>query len=148
MARAGVKSYFDTSGNLVFTNATGTAIVTLNQDGTVTFTGVPTLPTPAVTGDLTVTTGNVVLATAGKGLTVKEGTNARMGTLTLNGTTEVTVTTSAVTATSRIFLSANTVGGTPLGVAYVSARSAGVSFGVKGAATDTSIVAWMIVEPS
>jgi hypothetical protein len=71
-----------------------------------------------------------------------------MGRLTLNGATEVTVNTTAVTANSNIFLTGNVVGGTPLGVAYVSSRVAGTSFGVKGAATDTSVVAWLIVEPS
>lgn len=107
-----------------------------------------TLTSPVVTGDVTVTSGNVLINTAGKGLRVKEGSNATMGTLTLNGTSEVTVSTTAVTANSRIFLTSNTVGGTPLGVAYVSSRVANTSFGVKGAATDTSVVAWMIVEPA
>lgn len=82
------------------------------------------------------------------GLFVTEGSNATMGTGTLNGTTEVTISTTKVTASSRIFLSTNTPGGVPLGVLYVSSRSVGVSFGVKGAATDTSTFAWMIVEPA
>jgi hypothetical protein len=71
-----------------------------------------------------------------------------MGRIALNGATEVTVSTTAVTANSNIFITANVVGGTPLGVAYVSSRSAGVSFGIKGAATDTSTVAWLLVEPA
>ena len=88
------------------------------------------------------------LQTSGGALSVAEGSNATMGTLVLNGTTEVTVSTTKVTANSRIFLTTQVPGGTPLGVSYVSSRSAGVSFGVKGAATDTSTVAWLIVEPS
>jgi len=95
------------------------------------------------------TTGDVIMSAAGKGLRIKEGgAAAKMGTLTLNGTTEVTVATTAVTANSRIFLSVQEPGGTPAGACYVSSRVAGTSFGVKGVALDTSIVAWLIVEPS
>jgi hypothetical protein len=102
---------------------------------------------PSFSGDATVA-GNVILSAVGKGLKVKEGTNACMGTGTLNGATEVTIATTKVTATSRIFLSIQTPHGTPAGAIYVSSRSAGVSFGVKGVASDTSDFAWMIVEPS
>lgn len=92
--------------------------------------------------------GNVIGGTVGKGLYIKEGTNAKMGTKALNGTTEVTVSTTAVTANSRIFVTINTVGGTPA-AAYVSSRSAGTSFGLKSTgAADTSTVAWILVEPS
>jgi hypothetical protein len=91
---------------------------------------------------------DIVANLAGKGFKVKEGTNAKMGTLTLNGATEVTVNTTAVSATSRIFLTVQAPGGTPAGVAYVSSRVAGTSFGVKGIALDTSTVAWLIVEPA
>jgi hypothetical protein len=41
-----------------------------------------------------------------------------------------------------------TPGGTPSGIAYVSGRTAGKSFSVKGAANDKSVVAWLIVEPA
>jgi hypothetical protein len=91
---------------------------------------------------------DLVAGLAGKGLRVKEGTNAKMGTLTLNGATAVPVPTTAVTATSRIFLTIQAPGGTPAGIAYVSARTAGTSFSVKGVAGDTSTVAWLIVEPA
>lgn len=95
-----------------------------------------------------VSTGSLAVTTAGQGLQVKEGSNAKMGTATLNGTTEVTVATTAVTATSRILLTINAPGGTPAS-AYVSSRVAGTSFGVKSTnAADTSTVAWMIVEPA
>lgn len=91
---------------------------------------------------------DLVAGLAGRGLKVKEGTNAKMGTLTLNGATAVTVATTAATATSRIFLTVQAPGGTPAGVAYVSGRTAGASFSVKGVAGDTSTVAWLIVEPA
>ena len=99
------------------------------------------------TGDVTVTSGNVVVNTAGKGLRIKEGSNATSGTLTLTGATPVVVATTAVTANSRIFLSTNTVGGTPA-FCWVSARTAATSFSVTGVALDTSVVAWLIIEPA
>jgi hypothetical protein len=83
-----------------------------------------------LTGDLTVTSGDLVAATAGKGLKIKEGSNARMGTLTLTGVTPVVVATTAVTATSRIFLTTQDPnGGTPA-FCYVSTRTAATSFSV------------------
>lgn len=107
-----------------------------------------TVTTIAGTGDLTVTSGDLIANTAGKGLKVKEGSNARMGTLTLTGATPVVTATTAVTATSRIFLTTQSAnGGTPT-FCYVSTRAAGTSFTVQGVALDTSIVAWLIVEPA
>jgi hypothetical protein len=94
---------------------------------------------------------DIVIAKAGKGLRIKEDATVagnKMGTLTLNGTTAVTVATTAVTANSRIFLTVQAPGGTPGGIAYVSGRTAGTSFTVKGAAGDLSTVAWLIVEPA
>lgn len=91
-------------------------------------------------------TGNVTITSPGSGIFIKEGANALMGTLTLNGATEVTVNTTAVSATSRIFLTVQVPGGTPAGVAYVSSRVNGTSFGVKGIALDTSTVAWLIIQ--
>ena len=106
----------------------------------------------ATSGALTVTgaaafSGAVQVATAGQTIGIKEGTNACMGTAVLNGTTEVVVATTAVQTNSRIYLTANTPGGVPTGSAYVSSRSAGVQFGIKGLAGDTSTVAWLILAP-
>ena len=72
------------------------------------------------------------ISTAGTGLSVKEGVNAKMGTATLNGVTEVTIPTSAVGASSRVFLSIESPAGTIGGLAYVSSRIPGTSFGIKG----------------
>jgi hypothetical protein len=105
------------------------------------------LATLDANGDLSVPAGNVNIP-LGKGLKVKTGTNATMGRGTFNGATEVTIATTAVTANSNIFVFAQVPHGTPSGVGYVSSRSAGVSFGVKSAASDTSDFAWMIVEPA
>ncbi len=93
------------------------------------------------------TDDNLILTTAGRSLRIKEGTNACMGRATLVGGT-VVVNTTAVSAASEIFLTCQTPGGTP-GFLRVSARAAGTSFTIlSSSGTDTSVVAWMIVEPS
>lgn len=83
---------------------------------------------------------------AGGGLSIAEGANARMGTATLVAGT-VTVANTSVTATTRIFLTSNTDGGT-VGFLRVSARTAGTNFTITSSSgTDTSTVAWLLVEP-
>lgn len=83
----------------------------------------------------------------GQGLYIKEGTNATMGTATLVGGT-VTVSNTKVTASSRIFLTIQSLGTvtSPKAIA-VTARIAGTSFTITSAdGTDTSVVAWQIIE--
>jgi len=81
------------------------------------------------------------------GLRPREGgANARMGLATLVAGT-VVVNTSAVAANSRIFLTTTVPNGT-VGFLRVSARVAGVSFTIlSSSGTDTSQVAWLLVEP-
>lgn len=82
----------------------------------------------------------------GSRLRVKEGTGGRMGAVTLVAG-QATVSTSAVNSNSRIFLTPQQDGGTP-GAVRVSSRVAGSSFVISSAsATDTSVVAWLIVDP-
>lgn len=89
--------------------------------------------------------GNIEIATAGKSIGIKEGANAKMGIATLVGGT-VTVNTTAVAANSRIFLATNVVGGTA-GHVSISARVAGTSFTITSTSgTDTSQIAWWIVD--
>lgn len=89
----------------------------------------------------------LALARVGDGFKVKEGSNATMGLATLVAGA-VTVATTKVTATSRIFLMGNSDGGTP-GWHRISARVAATSFTITSSSgTDTSTVAWLIVEPS
>jgi hypothetical protein len=91
--------------------------------------------------------GSLDLLTAGAGLKIREGVNAKMGTATLAAGT-VVVNTTAVAANSRVFLCSNADGGTP-GFVRVSARSAGTSFTITSSSgTDTSTVAWIIFDPS
>jgi hypothetical protein len=108
-----------------------------NFNGTGTFT---------TTG--TVTTGDVKLNTAGNGLYIKEGSNATLGVATL-ATGTATVSTTKVTANSRIFLTVQSLGTVtaPKAIA-VTARTATTSFVITSEdATDTSVVAWQIIEP-
>lgn len=100
-------------------------------------------------GDVNVVTGNLSISTAGKGLKVKEGTNARMGVATLVAGT-VTVNTTAVSATSRIFLTGQNTAGVALhGELTVSARVAGTSFTILSVnGGDVRQVAWLIVDPA
>jgi len=86
------------------------------------------------------------VATAGYGLQVKEGTNAKQGAATLVAGTK-TVANTSVTANSRIFLTNNASSGTP-GFLYISARVAGTSFTITSSSnTDTSTIAYEIFEP-
>lgn len=92
---------------------------------------------------------NIKCTVAGGGLYVKEGSNATMGTATLSGGT-ATVSTTKVTASSRIQLTTQSLGtvAVPMAIA-VTGRSAGTSFTITSAdVTDTSVVAWVIVEPA
>jgi hypothetical protein len=89
------------------------------------------------------------ISVAGKGLKIKEGSNAKMGTATLVGGT-VTVSNTSVTASSRIFLSIASLGTVtvPTTVA-VTATTAGTSFVITSAnAIDTSVINWQIFEPA
>lgn len=99
--------------------------------------------------DKLATDDDFLINAAGKGLRIKEGTNAKMGTATLVGGT-VTVSNTSVTATSRIMLTTQSLGTVtaPKTIA-VTARTAGTSFTITSAdATDTSVVAWHLIEPA
>lgn len=100
-------------------------------------------------GDVVVKTDNLIINTAGKGLRLAEGGNARMGTAVLNGASPstVTVANTSVSASTRIFLTINAPGAAP-GFVYVSARVAATSFTITGANSDTSTVGWLLIEPA
>lgn len=100
---------------------------------------------PIFTGDVNSSTGNVLVSTLGKSLQIKTGVNSKIGIAVLIAGT-VTVSNTSVTANSRIFVTSQTDGGTPGGL-RVSAKTVSTSFVIKStSATDTSTVAWMIVE--
>jgi hypothetical protein len=89
----------------------------------------------------------VTIGSAGGGLAIKQGSNARSGRSVLAGGTVVVANTS-VTATTDIQLTSQVDGGTP-GWLRVSARTVGTSFTIlSSSGTDTSTVAWLMVEPA
>ncbi|MEV0556237.1 right-handed parallel beta-helix repeat-containing protein [Streptomyces sp. NPDC050597] len=99
------------------------------------------------TGAYSAISTDVRIATVGKGLKVAEGTNGKLNRATLVAGT-VTVANTSVTATSEIFAFCQTPGGTP-GFLRVSARTPGTSFTILSSSnTDTSVVAWHIVDPA
>lgn len=104
---------------------------------------------PLTVGGNATVDGDIIAGTAGKGVKIKEGANARQGVTTLVLGTKVVANTS-VTVNSRIFVGIQSLGTVtaPKAIA-VSARTAGTSFTILSAdLTDTSVIAWEIFEPA
>lgn len=96
------------------------------------------------TFNVQVSAGNFIINTAGKGLQVKSGSNARIGSATLVAGT-VVVSNTSVAAGTLVFLSVSTAGGTQGFLS--STKSNGVSFTITSTSnTDTSVVNWLLVE--
>lgn len=95
--------------------------------------------------DISAPNGNLLVETIGKGLRIKEGTNAKQGVGTIGGGGNVVIANTSITANSRIFITNTsavpTVIGAPLGGIVV-----GVSFTVVGTIGDT--FNWFITEPA
>lgn len=98
-------------------------------------------------GDLRLEEGQVALQTVGKGLSIKEGANAKQG-LTGNLVAgSLVVDNTSVTANSRIQLTRETPGGTLGHISY--SKTAGVSFTITStSATETSTFVYSIFEVS
>lgn len=95
------------------------------------------------TGDVTAKTGNILIDTAGKGLSIKSGSNAKIGTATFTAVGSVTVNTTAVTANSLIFVT----GQDGVDAFCVGNKVVGTSFDIiHSTGNATATVAWMIVE--
>lgn len=79
-------------------------------------------------------------------LNVTDGSNKRMGTSVLVGGT-VTVSNTSITASTRIFTSRQTLGGAA-GHLSIGTIVASTSFVINSSSgTDTSTVAWLLIEP-
>lgn len=105
-----------------------------------------TVASVTTTGDLNCA-GNVNVTAAGKGLRVKEGSNAKQGTASLS-LGAVTVANTAITANSRVLLTAQ-VGSANAGALSVSTRSASVNFVISSTnVLDARDVAYEIIEPA
>lgn len=103
------------------------------------------IATPVFTGDVTSSTGNVLVSTIGKGLQIKTGVGAKIGQAALVGGT-ATVANPSITASSRIFLTSQADGGVP-GFVRVTAKTNATSFVITSSnALDTSTIAWTIIE--
>lgn len=137
---------------LTIANATDSVPGVLSATDHTTYTGYAAsialkapLASPTLTGDVTASTGNIIVSTLGKGLRIKSGVNSRLGTAVLAAGT-VTVPNTSVTANSLIFLTAQTTGGTA-GALRISAKTVNTSFVITStSSTDTSTVAWSILE--
>lgn len=96
-------------------------------------------------GDTSVS-GNLVASTAGNGLQVKSGSNARIGTGTLSGGSLVVANTS-VTANTRVFLQDTNAGALTNVGSLTVVTSAGVGFTVTSTnVLDTSTFNYLLVE--
>lgn len=110
----------------------------------------------ATLGNVELTAGNLLVDTAGDGIQIAEGANARMGQDTLVGGT-ITVNNTSITANTRIFLSrdAAPAGAVATGNLCVQNVVVGTSFDISAVdpsdataliATDTSTVNWLLIE--
>jgi len=91
-------------------------------------------------------TGEIATRVAGVGFRVKEGANARMGVATLVAGT-ITISNTSITANTRIFRDVQAAGGTQGHLSIT--RIAGTSFTINStSATETSTVAWLLMEPA
>lgn len=98
-----------------------------------------------VTNTLAKTAGaDLAISTAGRGLQVKEGANARMGVATVTAGS-VTVANTSITASTRILLSDDGVGNS-----RETARVVGTSFTIgNGNALDNATkITWFLMEPA
>lgn len=93
---------------------------------------------------------NVSITAAGKGLKIKEGSNARMGQSTLtNG--KVKVTNTSITANTRIMLSIASTTFARAQALYCADQIASDGFDIYGtdrAGDSVTVVNWMLVEPA
>lgn len=101
----------------------------------------------ATLGNITATNGNVVMNTAGNGIQVKTGANARIGLgAVLSGGT-LAVANTSVTANTVIIPVVTTLGTVAAAQALHVTKNAGVGFTVTSAdVTDTSTFDWYMIE--
>lgn len=133
------------TGALNLGNATGNTNVTGALSASTTLTAGTGLI--ATSGNITASTGNLVLSAAGGKLVISAAANGSVGTSVAMTAGSVTVATTAVTAVSKIFLTANTPGGTQGTLSAPTASIVpGVSFVINSSSgTDTSTVNWVLI---
>lgn len=155
---AGMITLDGTSGQITATGSNSGASITFSLPSAITCPGSLTTTTTltATAGAITATNGNLAVGTAGNGLVIKEGSNARSGTATLSSGT-IAVSNTSVTSNTRIHVSRQGINSsTALGsLTVVSNPSTGFTITSVSATTptntitgDTSIVHWFLVEHS
>ena len=116
--------------------------------GNVTFTGYTVVDAGQANGQWTTWDGTAKafqIGTAGGGLAIKEGTNARMGVATLAAGT-VTIANTSITANTRVVPIRQTLTGTPGHLSVT--KNAGVGFTINSSTPETSTVLWILFEPA
>lgn len=140
-----MKNLISGGGINILVNAVSTPIARFGDNGCTTI-GSQADWTTNGTEVLSVVGGNVAIQTVGKGLKIKEGSNAKMGIVTLVGGTATVATTAALT-NSRIFLTVQGGTLTNVGDVYISSRVNATSFTITSLnILDTSDVAWLILD--
>lgn len=142
-----------TAGTTSSSTTTGTVVITggLGVSGAInaaSFGGA----TVTTVSDITTNTGNIVVSTAGKGVTVKGGTSGRIGSAVLVGGTKA-VTCTNITTSTKVFLQRSVAGGVLGTGGYTYTISAGASFTINSVDTagvlstlDTSTLDYFLVE--
>ncbi len=117
--------------------ATGTTVLSVDHTGATVNSATLTAPTINLDGD-------VAIPTAGKGIQIKEGANARMGQATLVAGC-VTNANTSITTNTRVFMSRATAGGT---LGHLSCVVSNGAWFIVNSSTnaDTSAVNWMLIE--
>jgi hypothetical protein len=128
-----------------YNSASGFSIaVNSSTTKNVVFTPTNRLTIDYTDGSATLNTGSLIVATAGKGIQIKGGTNARIGTATLVGGT-ITVSNTSVSANTEILYCVKTVGGTQ--GFLTTTKINGTSFTITSTnVADTSVVTWILIE--
>ena len=85
------------------------------------------------------------LGSAGGGIAIKEGANARMGLATLAAGT-VTIANTSISANTRVVVIRQTLGGTPGHLSVT--KNAGVGFTINSSSPETSTVLYILFEPA
>lgn len=91
---------------------------------------------------------NLTINTAGSGIKIKEGSNARMGVVTFAVESSKTVNNTSITANTRIFLTLQSLSAGSTVSLYVSARTPGTSFVITALDPMSGTVAWLLIEPA
>ena len=101
----------------------------------------------ATLGAITASNGNMVMGTAGNGIRVKSGSNARVGVGAILSSGTLDIANTSVTANTVIMISVTTLGTVAAAQAMHVVKDPGVKFTVTSAdATDTSTFDWYMVE--